>query len=697
MNHKFKNIPKEELKEIFRLSINALNNIVIGQEFQLGLFFSCLVAKEHVAFVGESGCGKTYLVENFIDFFKIEDNYETITGHPEIMPQDFTVKHVMKDQEIYSYAIKLQKENTALFFVDEYNRISPKSLNVLLKPLNNGTLDDEINDTVKKVGFNLNNPFYNPKKSTQQVGTKARIIKHDNLIKEIEDRVGVTKDSKEILLILKTLADDFSNYLEKLKKSLVREKEALDSIVIDSLPGDQIQAMAKEFSNQTSFQEDADKRRQIYEKSIKEFVLETILNVKRAGTQVSKIENTALFAKLSEYDDTKRRVEQGEKEFELVSDLYKTCVQDEPYSMGGLNSNKVLVQLNRLIGGSPEISGEGLDEQVIEESAAEQLDDFFFFCVLASNPTSRGGNFPPPDALLDRLGMEVLFYPLTADQKANIPDSEQVSKETNTARVQINKIMEKYLEETEFSFLDNPVNLFNLINMINSEIKKGSDKDSQKTNKAIKAWCKEFLGAIKSPRQYITEALDTALIEFFNEPRGKSKPDVSIMRQYTFQWGDGMETDMLEIAADKITKSKIAKKLKGNRLGEDICEVFGGFCDDPNSLKKKSDEIIKKLSTDLEKDLPNISNIVVGTSGRMATSMELLIKAYAFISNVLMPVSEDQLIPSAEGNETFYRTIFDKIGYPVTCHRVRFAFGSKRSVKRKVVDFAIGKAFDKSE
>jgi MoxR-like ATPase len=699
MNHKFNKIPNQHLKEIFKCSIDALNEVVIGQEFQLGLFFSCLIAKEHVAFVGESGCGKTYLVDNFVEFFQLDKHYETITGHPEIMPGDFTVKHVMKNQEIFSYPIKLQKDSTAIFFVDEYNRISPKSLNVLLKPLNDATMDDEINDIVKKVGYNLNKPETKPGKLSKTVEKRIAFINYDDLIKKVSESIDINATTKRIFTSLKELEDEYMAEIDQFNRMVQKEQKIIDHLLVLELSNEDLMNLAKKFEDSIAYNEDSTKRLQEYENEIKNFIVKVLEEEKRKhGDSSERERHMEISFKLDAIDSIRRQKDRAEHECSFIKDLIKTCQQKEPFYLKGLNKNSVLEELNKAIEHLAVVDHQ--DGDLIENISIKVPvdDEYFFFCVLANNPTSRGGNFPPPDALLDRLGMEVLFYPLTADQKANIPEREDVLKTVATARIKINELINKNLNGDNVDVFEDPIHFFKLINDTKEHIRTGEGEQSQINNKNIKAWCKEFLGAIKSPRQFITEALDLELMTYFRENKDKMKliPEVSIVRQYTYQWGDDLEADILEVASDKITKAKIMKKFKANSLAEAIFKTFSAYAKNEKDMKKEAARIVDKLAHDLEIDLPFISGIVVGTSGRMAKSMESLIKSYAFVENALSDKSEEFLLPPTDQHKSYYRDLFEKIGYAVSCHRIRFSFGAKRSTKRKVIEFAVSKAFNSS-
>jgi MoxR-like ATPase len=532
-NELFENISKTFFDGLFEV----MKEVVVGQNFQLKLFLSCLVAGEHVSLVGESGIGKTFMVEKLIEFLGLEEYYTKITGHPEIMPQDFSTKYVFEENSIEEKKVRILKSN--LFFVDEYNRISPKSLNILLDPLNNGTFYDDVNELQIKLGKIIAKDDSGQEINTQNYWpTESLQYKVDlyNKIKENLDQSTEIDDGEKIF-----------TELEKLKKKI--------SATI-SASNDKKEDLIEDIKNAVG--------ELVSQKSMNVNLSTFCANTERATEFINNIQKTGIHFKTDQVKNLTNEIFDLESQLRLVESILNELPP------GKIAKFDIHIFLDSLRKGFPitKKEMETLSEQFQNDESSN-----FFLCVLASNPTSRGGNFMAPDALLDRIGLEIQFDPLDEKSKEEIPSSDEIirifNKQKRKLKEDLNKAFVDYAvpdnEHTMVDFFNYQYQIFYFLHFIRSYIKFQAISPYHVEDFELKLWCKRFLGLLISPQQFIFENLQRELqieIEHNREPEkedgsnNKEKKsetiNTDILKQVARIWTFDTKADLLEKVEEKI-------------------------------------------------------------------------------------------------------------------------------------------------
>jgi len=157
----------KETRSFVQTLRSGVGQFVYGQDNAIDLFLTGLFGMLNMSLIGESGCGKTYLVETAAELLglkkfdkgeKIAENYEDeqpetfrmIIGHPEIMPSDLKGKlsPQPRDGKLEFQKVKGVLQAT-IVFVDEFNRIGPRSLSALLGPMNNAILVEDDGNEIR--------------------------------------------------------------------------------------------------------------------------------------------------------------------------------------------------------------------------------------------------------------------------------------------------------------------------------------------------------------------------------------------------------------------------------------------------------------------------------------------------------------------------------------------------------------------
>lgn len=572
MKHKYNNIQNRDLSLIFSKTIGALRKVVIGQGFQLDLFLSCLLVGEHVALVGESGVGKTHMMKKFIEFFRLDQDFESITGHPEVMPQDFSVKHFMQNNDIRTKRIALQKAK--IFFVDEFNRISPKSLNILLDPLNDGTLHDEINDRRIKLGLNLSAKTNSASIMDDDV-VEGRRHAFDDVRKQIKEETSPDDKGKMLITYIENLHSDYVRRLNETSSELDKKKQILGAILKDGVFKESIEEF-RNTCNQLEYKEDKNEKKSSFEEKIKDYTLNVVLKANEGS--YSTVKEKVL------------EIEKSETEKENLDFKVKAAKQFDSYckafppNLEGLTQRKLLLEAERLEQNDfTDISG---DHTVIRNM---DEDEYFFICILASNPTSRGGNFPPPDALLDRLGMEIRFDPLDAEKKAQIPDQSKIVQILEEERKEFQKSFADTKFAAEIDFFDRNTRFFHFLHHLKKRLSSTQEADEA----ILRKWCKEFLGSLVPAKQFIFEFLSKELKSFYIDTVNQTT-DYASLHQFAWQWASDVDSELIEVAQSKFDTSKIMNVFKKFDLKKKILDSFNHHVIVIDQIKGKEGPILEK-------------------------------------------------------------------------------------------------------
>jgi MoxR-like ATPase len=554
MKHKYDRIQNKDLSLIFNKTIKALRKVVIGQDVQLDLFLSCLLVGEHVALVGESGVGKTHMIKKFIEFFNLDRDFESITGHPEVMPQDFSVKHFMQNNDIRTKRIALQKAK--IFFVDEYNRISPKSLNILLDPLNDGTLHDEISDRRIKLGLNLSATSRSISIMDDDIVEERRHAFED-VRQNIKEKTSADDHGKVLIDFVEGLHAEYQRRLAEVSALLVQKKEELGAILKDGVFKSEVADLRGKCYALPS-KEDKDKKKAFFDESIKAYTLDIVLKANDGSYSTVK-------EKVQEIEETQKQQEDFSYK-EWAAKHINTVCKSYPHNLEALTRNLLLRKAESLEG---EFEKSGPNTDVTKIVRNPEDDEYFFICILASNPTSRGGNFPPPDALLDRLGMEIRFDPLDAEKKADIPDQSKVVQLLKDERKRFQKDFAAAEFAKEVDFFDQNTRLFHFLHHVKNRLGLCQAEDEE----ILRGWCKDFLGSLVPPKQFIFEYLSRELKDYYIDEVNRA-PDHAALHQFAWQWATDVESELIEVAQSKIDSGRIMNVFRKFDLKKKILDSF---------------------------------------------------------------------------------------------------------------------------
>jgi MoxR-like ATPase len=266
----------------------------------------------------------------------------------------------------------------------------------------------------------------------------------------------------------------------------------------------------------------------------------------------------------------------------------------------------------------------------------------YYLVILSSNPVSRGGNYSPPDAILDRTGLQIKFSNLNPFAQKEIAKQTLSSPEKNlkTKRTAIKDLRQIVTQDGSVGHTKNEADqVIAFIAKIRDEIHK-TELDNEIANQIEKFRC-----LLVKPKDYILQ-------RDWSSNRRPSTADLEEM-------GEGIQTYIWEKIA---TGEKIDKKYLNNYIRK--------FIRDKN--------IRREIVVELYKLSDIVGNIEVGISGRIVEDIEIATKAMAFVQ---WAIGKDEKINFNEA--------FRKISENVIEHRIRFVQGVTPEEKRKTFRLAL--------
>jgi len=137
-------------REVFERVIEGVSSVVVGKRREVELILATLLAGGHVLIEGVPGVAKTLIARSISQSLGLE--FKRIQGTPDMLPGDIIGVSIY-DQRSGSFSFKKGPIFTNILFVDEINRIPPKTQSALLEAM------QELQVTVEGVTYRLPEPF----------------------------------------------------------------------------------------------------------------------------------------------------------------------------------------------------------------------------------------------------------------------------------------------------------------------------------------------------------------------------------------------------------------------------------------------------------------------------------------------------------------------------------------------------------
>jgi MoxR-like ATPase len=141
---------KIAFKELFDRVIENVSNVVVGKRREIELVLATLLSGGHVLIEGVPGVAKTLIARTLAQSLGLE--FKRIQGAPDMLPGDIIGFNIY-DQKSGSFVFRKGPIFTNILFVDEINRIPPKTQSALLEAM------QEFQVTVEGISYRLPEPF----------------------------------------------------------------------------------------------------------------------------------------------------------------------------------------------------------------------------------------------------------------------------------------------------------------------------------------------------------------------------------------------------------------------------------------------------------------------------------------------------------------------------------------------------------
>ena len=139
------------MKEKIEALINELSKVILGNEKQILLAVTCLLAGGHLLIEDLPGTGKSTLSKALAKCFGLES--KTVHFTNDLLPSDLIGINIFNSQKS-SFQFEPGPIFSNVFLADEINRSSPRTQSALLEAMNN----NEIN--IDGVTHKLPSPFF---------------------------------------------------------------------------------------------------------------------------------------------------------------------------------------------------------------------------------------------------------------------------------------------------------------------------------------------------------------------------------------------------------------------------------------------------------------------------------------------------------------------------------------------------------
>ena len=508
----------KNLREVYK----NVKDKVKGQDEELGLLFTAMLLQQHVIMTGTSGIGKTYSTQQIAKFGSLEDKeyplnnkMKVMQGNPDIMATDFVkMTYLTEDKKsgsVDKIAIRPGDLITSnIFFLDEYNRCTPRSLAILLEALNDGKYTDL--ETGK----------------SKDLGTLMKVVneqeKLENILNEtIEKITDKTKEREKIKKEIKKIINEaIKGTLEKITKpiagkDLSKMKEKMNKVKTDLdeiIKGKKAEAKIEEIKK--SLKEGMNKANDGNWKNIEKQLKDIVKRITyKQKNELKKIER-----RLNKVD-TKNNSGQRTN-WNWWEKIDKIIKEKEIIEKAKDDLEKIIIDEREKTIRIPIIGKDGKPLH-------------YFWAIMASNPTSQGGNFEAPEAVKDRAGLVLQMLP---------PDS--------GARGEILGGLQKKLASdrsggSDTSVLTNNTDLFESIIILADKVKKETGKFlKENKHKQMFERYNEFFLTI---RQFIFEKIFTNsnIKEIYKEGNSNT---YCILKEMAQAWANDLATKIEEEIAE---------------------------------------------------------------------------------------------------------------------------------------------------
>ncbi|HWQ18046.1 MAG TPA: MoxR family ATPase [Sulfolobales archaeon] len=137
-------------REILSRVVDNVSKIIVGNRSEIELILASMLSGGHVLIEGVPGVAKTLIARSIASSMGLE--FKRIQGTPDILPSDIIGVNIY-DQRSSSFIFRRGPIFTNILFVDEINRLPPKTQSALLEAM------QELQVTVEGITYRLPEPF----------------------------------------------------------------------------------------------------------------------------------------------------------------------------------------------------------------------------------------------------------------------------------------------------------------------------------------------------------------------------------------------------------------------------------------------------------------------------------------------------------------------------------------------------------
>ncbi|PWV37037.1 MAG: magnesium chelatase [Desulfurococcaceae archaeon] len=137
-------------REILSRVVDSVSKVIVGNRSEIELILASMLSGGHVLIEGVPGVAKTLIARSIASSMGLE--FKRIQGTPDILPSDIIGVNIY-DQRSSSFIFRKEPIFTNILFVDEINRLPPKTQSALLEAM------QELQVTVEGITYRLPEPF----------------------------------------------------------------------------------------------------------------------------------------------------------------------------------------------------------------------------------------------------------------------------------------------------------------------------------------------------------------------------------------------------------------------------------------------------------------------------------------------------------------------------------------------------------
>jgi len=137
-------------REVFSRVVENVSRIIVGKKSEIEMILAALLSGGHVIIEGVPGVAKTLMARTIAQSLGLE--FRRIQGTPDMLPSDIIGVSIY-DQRTGGFAFRRGPIFANILFIDEINRIPPKTQSALLEAM------QELQVTVDGIVHRLPEPF----------------------------------------------------------------------------------------------------------------------------------------------------------------------------------------------------------------------------------------------------------------------------------------------------------------------------------------------------------------------------------------------------------------------------------------------------------------------------------------------------------------------------------------------------------